>query len=61
MSDIVDVEWLTNDQLESGYHFCNDWDFMVIHISDPEYASCACWYRGSRYEERALNMRKSKL
>jgi len=33
---------LTKQEVEQGYHFCPDWDYMVICPDDPEYEACLC-------------------
>ena len=35
-------EKLTAEEIKNGWHFCWDWDFMLIHKSFPEYAYCRC-------------------
>lgn len=48
MNDIADVEWITQEQYEAGWHFCCDWGGLLIHTSHPEYESCACGYKELR-------------
>lgn len=33
---------LTKEEIKQGWHFCPDWDFMLIHRDWPEYHSCTC-------------------
>ena len=33
---------LTPEEVADGWHFCSEWDFMLIHKSDPEYQACLC-------------------
>lgn len=33
---------LTVEEVNAGWHFCPDWDFLLIHDTDPEAESCAC-------------------
>ncbi len=35
-------EKLTKEELEDGWHFCPDWDDMLIHKEWPEIESCTC-------------------
>ena len=35
-------ECLTYDEMVEGYHFCPNWDFMLIGPDMPEYAMCLC-------------------
>lgn len=46
---------LTNDEIADGWHFCAEWDFLLIHPTWPESKCCSCldsfqitatgWYR----------------
>ena len=31
---------LTEDEIKEGWHFCCEWDYMLIHKSWPEAESC---------------------
>ena len=33
---------LTDDEVEAGYHFCIEWDGMLIHTTDKEFECCTC-------------------
>lgn len=33
---------LTEQELREGYHFCPDWDYMLLHVSDVEMSGCCC-------------------
>jgi hypothetical protein len=33
---------LTAEELAAGWHFCHDWDFMLVHKSWPESECCNC-------------------
>jgi len=33
---------LTIEEVEEGWQFCEDWDFMLIHKDQPEFESCTC-------------------
>lgn len=33
---------LTAQELAQGWHFCMDWDGMVVHPDEPEGESCTC-------------------
>lgn len=33
---------LTPEEIADGWHFCLDWDCMLIHPSHPEFEACAC-------------------
>jgi hypothetical protein len=34
---------LTNEEINEGWHFCFDWDGMLIHKSYPEFEVCTCF------------------
>ena len=33
---------LTVAEMRQGYHFCPDWDFMLIRLSEPGGEPCYC-------------------
>jgi hypothetical protein len=33
---------LTEEEYKAGWHFCYDWDGMLIHESYPEFKCCSC-------------------
>jgi len=33
---------LTAAEVEAGWHFCLDWDGMLIHEDDDEFKCCSC-------------------
>lgn len=33
---------LTVEEVNAGWHFCADWDFLLIHEDNPEAESCSC-------------------
>ena len=33
---------LTGEEMQKGYHFCPDWDFMLIGPDSPEKDGCLC-------------------
>lgn len=37
-----ETEKLTHEERSHGYHFCPDWDFMVVGPEDPEIEGCLC-------------------
>ncbi len=38
---------LTPEEAKAGWHFCPDWDYMLIHKFDPEMVGCCCsWKEG---------------
>ena len=36
---------LTTEEVQAGYHFCPDWDYMVIGPEDTEFEYCNCELR----------------
>lgn len=36
---------LTQEELDIGWHFCDSWDDLLIHILDPEFETCECGYK----------------
>ena len=41
-------ESLTDEELKQGWHFCNSWDGLLIHVLDPETKGCECGYNKER-------------
>lgn len=43
-----DLQWgtgpaqLTEDEMKMGWHWCLEWDDLLIHPAMPEYAHCGC-------------------
>ena len=37
---------LTIQEINNGWHFCDSWDGLLMHLNDPEYESCHCGYKG---------------
>lgn len=33
---------LTEQEIKAGWHFCPDWDFLLIGPGDPEMDCCGC-------------------
>ncbi len=33
---------LTPEEVAAGWHFCPDWDDMLIHKDGPEAGGCTC-------------------
>lgn len=38
----TDSNHLTDAESEEGWHFCNEWDEMLIHNTHPEFNACVC-------------------
>lgn len=54
---------LSEDEMKQGWHFCDDWDYLLIHVNDVEFNHCNCKHMESfRTEERkkAQEERKAK-
>jgi len=62
------AEDLTPEEVEDGWHFCPDWDDMLIHVDDDEFQCCPCsWMdkfrtpeRQAAYEKRFEEWEKSQ-
>ncbi len=35
-------EALTPQEIAAGWHYCHDWDGLLIHPGDPEAECCSC-------------------
>ena len=47
------TEDLTPEEVEDGWHFCPDWDDMLIHVDDDKFQCCPCsWMDKFRTPER---------
>lgn len=33
---------LTNDEIQNGWHFCPNWDYMLVGATTPEWECCTC-------------------
>lgn len=33
---------LSPEEIAAGWHFCHDWDYMLIHTTWPENDGCLC-------------------
>lgn len=42
LDDDFDLK-LTQEELDQGYHFCCEWDGLLIHKDDPESECCLCF------------------
>ena len=34
---------LTRQEIIDGYHFCPDWDYLLVGPNDPEVSRCTCF------------------
>jgi hypothetical protein len=34
---------LTQEEIDDGWHFCTEWDFLLIHKSWMEFECCDCY------------------
>lgn len=39
---MADLSILTPTEIAAGWHFCPDWDFLLICPDYPESESCTC-------------------
>lgn len=51
---------LTPEEIEAGYHWCNDWDGLLVHVDDDEFlCCCSCsWMEKFRTPERIKAMQE---
>lgn len=42
---------LTEEEIEAGWHFCLDWDGMLVGPGMPEVEGCICNRRKERWNE----------
>jgi hypothetical protein len=35
---------LTAEELNEGWHWCEEWDGLLIHVDDDEFVSCNCGF-----------------
>ena len=38
---------LTPEETKAGWHFCPDWDYLLIHNLDDEINGCCCNWKGA--------------
>ena len=58
---------LTEDEIKAGWHFCDDWDGLLVHPDDIEFQHCTCHYmkefrtkeRVKAYEEHVERSKKA--
>jgi hypothetical protein len=45
---------LTKEEVDAGYHFCAEWDGLLVHVDDDEFlCCCSCsWMEKFRTPER---------
>jgi len=51
---------LSDEEIKEGWHFCDEWDGLLIHPDSMEFHSCCCFYmknfktpeREKAYQER---------
>jgi hypothetical protein len=52
---------LTADEIEAGWHWCEEWDGLLIHVDDVEFDACGCsWMEKFRTPER-MKMIKERM
>ena len=47
---------LTKEEVEQGWHFCYDWDFLLVGPGTPEEAACVCELNRRKYNEQSTNI-----
>lgn len=48
---------LTDEEAKMGWHFCNEWDGLLIHKTWPEHECCVCTFK----EEETLEKAKKRI
>ncbi len=48
---------LTPEECNQGYHFCNDWDGLLVGPDDKELECCTCHWEDPEMEAK---MKKAK-
>jgi len=33
---------LTNEEIDAGWHWCEEWDGLLVNVDDDEFVSCTC-------------------
>jgi hypothetical protein len=52
---------LTAEELAEGWHWCEEWDGLLIHVDDDEFDCCSCsWMEKFRTPER-MEMFKKRM
>jgi hypothetical protein len=52
---------LTPEEIAAGYHWCEEWDGLLIHVDDDEFDCCTCsWMDKFRTPER-MKMIKERV
>jgi hypothetical protein len=47
---------LTEEEIAEGFHFCPDWDGLLVGPSSPEVDSCPCDMSGGRRVRERRNV-----
>lgn len=55
---------LNEEELKQGWHFCDEWDGLLIHPDSPEFAVCTCphmeTFRTQERKEYHQNMKEQR-
>ena len=52
---------LTAEELANGWHWCDEWDGLLIHADDGEFIHCKCGFMEKfRTPERMEKMKQQK-
>lgn len=44
---------LTSEEIDAGWHWCEEWDGLLIHVDDDEFDCCSCsWMQKFKTPER---------
>ena len=52
---------MSKEEIDAGWHWCNDWDGLLIHVDDDEFKACECsWMEKFRTPERMKKWYKAQ-
>lgn len=46
------IVMLTADELKNGWHWCDEWDGLLIHTDDVEFKHCKCEFMNKFRKEK---------
>ena len=48
------IVMLTADELKNGWHWCDEWDGLLIHTDDIEFKHCKCEFM-NKFRKENIN------
>lgn len=50
---------MSKEEIDAGWHWCEEWDGLLIHVDDDEFVSCTCKFMDRfRTPERIKSMQE---